>query len=76
MLRSLVALFGLSVVAALVVFAPNLIWLVRSTARVPNHSARELRNFCLELGGRDLALGPLAPGQSRFVFLPETGDVT
>lgn len=76
MSRALLVLFGLSVASALVVFAPNLIWLARSTARVTNQSGRELRNFRLELGGRDLALGLVASGESRFVFLPETGDAT
>ena len=76
MLRALLALVGLVFVAAFVVFAPNLIWLARSTARVTNHSGRELRNFRLELGGRDVTLGLVMPGQSRFVFLPETGDAT
>ena len=76
MLRALLALVGLAIVAALIVFAPNLIWLARSTARITNHSDRELRNFRLELGERDVTLGLVAPGQSRFVFLPETGDAT
>ena len=76
MLRALLALVGLIVLAAVVVFSPNLIWLARSTARVTNQSGRELRNFRLELGERDVTLGLVTPGQSRFVFLPETGDAT
>lgn len=76
MLRALLALAGLALVAAFIVFAPNLIWLARSTARITNHSGRELRNFRLELDGRDVTFGLVAPGQSRFVFLPETGDAT
>jgi len=76
MLRALLALAGLAFVAAIVVFAPNLIWLARSTARITNHSGRELRNFRLELGERDVTLGLVTPGLSRFVFLPETGDAT
>ena len=76
MLRALLALVGLIVLAAIVVFSPNLIWLARSTARVTNQSGRELRNFRLELGERDVTLGLVTPGQSRFVFLPETGDAT
>lgn len=76
MLRALLALVGLALAAAFIVFAPNLIWLARSTARVTNHSGRELRNFRLELGERDMLLGIVAPGESRFVFLPETGDAT
>ncbi len=75
-MRALLALVGLAIVAALIVFAPNLIWLARSTARITNQSGRELRNFRLELGERDVTLGLVAPGQSRFVFLPETGDAT
>jgi hypothetical protein len=76
MLRALLALAGLAFAAALLVFAPNLIWLARSTARITNHSGRELRNFRLELGERDVTFGVVAPSQSRFVFLPETGDAT
>lgn len=76
MFRALLALVGLLLVAAFIVFAPNLIWLARSTARITNHSGRELRSFRLELGGRDVTLGLVTPGQSRFVFLPETGDAT
>lgn len=76
MLRALLALVGLALVAAFIVLAPNLIWLARSTARITNHSGRELRNFRLELGERDVTFGVLAPGQSRFVFLPETVDAT
>jgi hypothetical protein len=72
-MRALLALAGLAFVAALIVLAPNLIWLARSTARITNHSGRELRNFRLELGERDVTLGLVTPGQSRFVFLPETG---
>jgi hypothetical protein len=76
MLRALLALVGLFSVAALIVFAPNLIWLARSTARMTNQSGRELRNFRLELGEREVTFGVVAPGESRFVFLPETGDAT
>lgn len=76
MLRALLALASLAFAAALIVFAPNLIWLARSTARITNHSGRELRNFRLELGERDVTFGVLAPGQSRFAFLPETGGAT
>ena len=75
-MRALLALLGLIVLAALIVFSPNLIWLVRSTARITNQSGRELRNFRLELGERDVVLGLVTPGQSRFVFLPETGDAS
>jgi hypothetical protein len=75
-MRALLALVGLVVLAALIVFAPNLIWLARSTARITNQSGRELRNFRLELGERDVTLGLVTPGQSRFVFLPETGGAT
>ena len=76
MVRALLALALLAFAAALIVFAPNLIWLARSTARITNHSGRELRSFRLELGERDVTFGVVAPGQSRFVFLPETGDAT
>jgi hypothetical protein len=76
MLRALLALVGLAFVAAFLVFAPNLIWLARSTARITNHSGRELRNFRLELGERDVTFGLVTPGDSRFVFLPETGGET
>jgi hypothetical protein len=76
MLRALLALAGLSFVAGFIVFAPNLIWLARSTARITNHSGRELRSFRVELGETDVALGLVTPGQSRFVFLPETGNAT
>lgn len=76
MLRALLALVGLALAAAFVAFAPNLVWLARSTARVTNRSGRELRDFRLELGERDVLLGLVAPGQSRFVFLPETGAAT
>jgi hypothetical protein len=76
MLRALLALAGLAFAVALVVLAPNLIWLARSTARVTNHSGRALRNFRLELGGREVIFGLVAPGQSRFVFLPEAGEAT
>ena len=76
LLRALLALACLALVAAFLAFAPNLIWLARSTARITNHSGRELRDFRLELGARDMALGLVASGQSRFVFLPETGDAT
>lgn len=72
-MRALLALAGLLVLAAFIVFAPNLIWLARSTARITNQSGRELRNFRLELGETDVTLGLVMPGQSRFVFLPETG---
>lgn len=76
MLRALLALVFLALVAALIVFVPNLIWLARSTARITNHSSRELRNFRLELGEREVTFGAVAPGQSRFVFLPETAGAT
>ncbi len=76
MLRALLALLGFSLAAAFVAFAPNLIWLARSTARVTNDSARVLHSFRLKLGERQVIVGPVAPGQSRFVFLPETGDAT
>ena len=76
MLRALLALVGLVLVAAFIVFAPNLIWLARSTARITNLSGQELRNFRLKLGERGVTFGAVAPGESRFVFLPETGDAT
>ncbi|MDA0206476.1 MAG: hypothetical protein O3A53_19510 [Acidobacteria bacterium] len=75
-MRALLALVGLVVLAALIVFSPNLIWLARSTARITNQSGRELRNFRLKVGERDVIFGIVTPGQSRFVFLPETGDAT
>jgi hypothetical protein len=75
-MRALLALVGLVVLAALIVFSPNLICLARSTARITNQSGRELRNFRLDVGGSDVTLGDVTPGQSRFVFLPETGDAT
>lgn len=65
-----------AVVATLVVFGPNFLWLSRSTARITNDSGRELRDVRAEMAGADVLVGVVGPGQSRFVFLPQTGDAT
>lgn len=75
-MRVVLGLLGCSVLVALVVLSPNLLWLARSTATVTNESGKELRDLRVDLGDRDVLIGVAMPGQSRFVFLPQAGDAT
>lgn len=75
-MRVVLGLLGCSVLVALVVLGPNLLWLARSTATVTNESGKELRDLRVDLGDRDVLIGVAMLGQSRFVFLPQTGAAT
>lgn len=65
----------LSVVAMIVLLvSPNLLWLNRSTVRIENRSSELIEDAVLFACEKPISLGRLAPGASRFEFLPKCGD--
>ena len=64
------------IILILIVFAPNLVWLVKSTAFISNRSSKALNFLTVHINRNNIQLGRLMPGQSRFIMLPKTGDTT
>ncbi len=63
-------------ILAVFIFAPNLVWLAYSTNRITNGGAGLLRSVTVHVDDRKVYLGELHPGDSRFTFLPKSGDAT
>lgn len=59
---------------ALLLLGPNLLWLNWSTVRIENRGAQPLDDAVLVACEQAMSLGRLAPGASRFLFLPKCGD--
>jgi len=64
------------VVLVLCIFAPNLIWLAKSTARITNGGTFTLSSVIVYVDDKETKLGELHPGESRFILLPKSGDAT
>jgi hypothetical protein len=58
------------------IFAPNLIWLGNSTARITNGGTDTINSVIVHVDDEETRLGDLLPGESRFIFLPKSGDAT
>ncbi|MGB5607130.1 MAG: hypothetical protein WBN51_11460 [Gammaproteobacteria bacterium] len=66
----------ISVVLVPCIFAPNLIWLAKSTARITNGGTVMLSSVIVDVDDKETKLGDLHPGESRFILLPKSGDAT
>lgn len=64
------------IILILIIYAPNLIWLVKSTAYISNRSSKALNFLTVHTNKNKIQLGRLMPGESRFIFLPKSGDST
>ena len=60
----------------LILVGPNLLWLNWSTLRIENRAAQPIEDAVLVVCEQPVSLGRLAPGASRFLFLPKCGDDT
>ncbi|MGB5474255.1 MAG: hypothetical protein WBQ78_12355 [Gammaproteobacteria bacterium] len=63
-------------ILAVCIFAPNLIWLANSTARITNGGTDAISSVIVHVDDKKTKLGDLLPGESRFIFLPKSGDAT
>ena len=64
------------IILIMIIYAPNFIWLIRSTAYISNKSAKVFNLVSVHVDGKNIQLGRLMPGESRFMFLPKSGDET
>jgi len=60
----------------LCLFAPNVLWLTHSTARITNAGTAPLKAVTVYVDDTARLVGTLAPGESDFIFLPKKGDAT
>jgi hypothetical protein len=72
--RTTIVLLGGS--CAAVLLAPNALWLVRSTARVDNHTNLTLESLQIQVDSAVTSAHDLPGGSSRFLVLPDQGDAT
>lgn len=63
-------LIFLLLILGIVMIAPNVLWLIHSTARVTNESNGLLRDIALRVGSQSVPVGDVASQASRFAFLP------
>ncbi len=63
-------------VLAVCVLAPNLIWLANSTTRITNGGVNYLNSVTVYVDDKETKIGGLSSGESRFIFLPKSGDAT
>ncbi len=70
-MKKMALISGLSMLAIL---SLNLIWLVRSTARITNAGEDRLDAVVVHVREKAIALGPLFPGEHRFILLPLSGE--
>ena len=55
---------------------PNLLWLGNSTLRIENNGDELLSSIIVYVDEKETKLSDLKPGQSRFIFLPKSGEAT
>ncbi len=60
----------------LCLFAPNVLWLSHSTARITNAGREPLKAVTVNVDNTARLVGTLAPGESDFIFLAKKGDAT
>ncbi|MBH0208511.1 MAG: hypothetical protein HP495_08350 [Nitrospira sp.] len=58
----------------MLLLGPNLLWLNWSTVRIENRGSQSIEEAILFVCEQPVSLGSLAPGASRFRFLPKCGD--
>lgn len=58
----------------MLLLGPNLLWLNWSTVRIENRGSQSIEEAILFVCEQRVSLGSLAPGASRFRFLPKCGD--
>lgn len=58
----------------MLLLGPNLLWLNWSTLRIENRGSQSIEEAILFVCEQPVSLGSLAPGASRFRFLPKCGD--
>ena len=77
-MRKLALLILIAALAALLLVAPNALWLERSSALVDNNSADPvtLRVIISDDPDQEIELGTLAPGASRFLWIDPVGEAT
>lgn len=78
MRRKILWLLFTAITAALLVTAPNALWLARSSAlvRISGSEAMTLRIVIIDATNRFVAAGMLAPGASRFLWIDPAGEAT
>ncbi|MHA1528272.1 MAG: hypothetical protein ACTSVG_04590 [Alphaproteobacteria bacterium] len=67
-----------AITAALLVLAPNALWLSRSSAKLRNIGAETMALRIILVGAteRIIEVGALAPGTSRFAWIDPVGEAT
>jgi len=55
---------------------PNLLWLTNSTLKFSNKSDKILSSIIVYVDEKEVKPDDLKPGESRFVFLPKSGEST
>jgi len=58
------------------ILAPNIFWLSNSTARIKNEGLDIIHSVAIYVDEKKILLGNLSSGESRFTFLPNSGDAT
>jgi len=76
--RTILWMLLAAILAALLVVAPNGLWLSRSSAKVSNTGARAMTLRIVIIGAteRIVEVGALAPGTARFVWIDPAGEAT
>jgi len=69
-------IFLVLVILIMILYAPNFIWLVKSTAYISNRSSKALNFLSVHVDDKSVQLGKLMPDETRFIFLPRSGDAT
>ena len=72
----MIRIIGVVIGLAVLVVLPNSIWLFRSTAVVTNATDNVITGVTATVDDSVVVLGTLDAGESKFVFLPDSGDAT
>jgi hypothetical protein len=78
MLKTTLWILFAVLIAALIVIAPNALWLSRSSALIHNNGAAAMTLRLVITGESDrfIEAGVLAPGTSRFLWIDPVGEAT
>lgn len=69
-------IFLVLIILIMIIYAPNFIWLVKSTVYISNRSSKALNFVTVHINDKTMQLGKLMPDENRFIFLPKSGDAT
>ena len=69
-------IFLVLIILIIILYAPNFIWLVKSTAYISNRSSKTLNFVTVHVDDKTIQLGKLMPDENRFIFLPKSSDAT